>query len=172
MFTTYSSLYLAKDNDLLLSLPIPVRYPDRRPAAGACYLMGLMYSGVVVAAGHHRLLGDGLCQLRCTPLVGRSADRAADLRCSCMAVSCLLGWVVAKISLKLKNKSFVTVVLSLVFFGLCVLLLLLQGRPLCVTELLQNVARLWRQGPLGRGLPACTCFGQSAAPAIPWPCCV
>ena len=36
-----------------------------------------------------------------------------------MAISCLLGWVVAKVSLKLKNKSFVTVVLSLVFFGLC-----------------------------------------------------
>ena len=35
-----------------------------------------------------------------------------------LALSCALGWVVAKISLKLKNKSFITVLVSLVFFGL------------------------------------------------------
>ena len=34
-----------------------------------------------------------------------------------LLLSCLLGWVVAKISLKLKHKSFVTVLVSLVFFG-------------------------------------------------------
>ena len=32
-------------------------------------------------------------------------------------LSCILGWAVAKISLKLKNKSFITVILSLVFIG-------------------------------------------------------
>ena len=34
-----------------------------------------------------------------------------------LALSCALGWVVAKISLKLKNKDFITVLVSLVFFG-------------------------------------------------------
>lgn len=34
VFTTYSSLYLPKDNDQLLSLPIPVNTHHRRPAAG------------------------------------------------------------------------------------------------------------------------------------------
>ena len=34
-----------------------------------------------------------------------------------LALSCVLGWVVAKISLKLKNKSFVTVLVSLLFIG-------------------------------------------------------
>lgn len=34
-----------------------------------------------------------------------------------LILSCSLGWVVAKISLKLKNKSFATVLLSLVFIG-------------------------------------------------------
>lgn len=34
-----------------------------------------------------------------------------------LALSCVLGWVVAKISLKLKNKSFITVLVSLVFSG-------------------------------------------------------
>ena len=34
-----------------------------------------------------------------------------------MVLSCLLGWVVARISLKLKNKSFITVILSLLFLA-------------------------------------------------------
>ena len=34
-----------------------------------------------------------------------------------MVLSCLLGWVVARISLKLKNKSFITVLLSLLFLA-------------------------------------------------------
>ena len=35
-----------------------------------------------------------------------------------LILSCVLGWCVAKISLKLKNKSFITVILSLCFFAL------------------------------------------------------
>ena len=34
-----------------------------------------------------------------------------------MVLSCLLGWVVARISLKLKHKSFITVILSLLFLA-------------------------------------------------------
>ena len=34
-----------------------------------------------------------------------------------MVLSCLLGWVVARISLKLKNKSFITVIVSLLFLA-------------------------------------------------------
>ena len=34
-----------------------------------------------------------------------------------LLLSCLLGWVVARISLRLKNKSFVTVLISLLFIG-------------------------------------------------------
>lgn len=47
MFNTYSSLYLAKDNDLLLSLPIPVRTIMAARLLGV-YLMGLMYSAIVI----------------------------------------------------------------------------------------------------------------------------
>lgn len=70
VFSTYSSLYLSKDNDLLLSMPI---------VGGV--LMVLLVSVIV------------------------------------MVLSCLLGWVVARISLKLKNKSFITVILSLLFLA-------------------------------------------------------
>ena len=46
VFNTYSSLYLAKDNDLLLSLPIPPRALILSRLLSV-YLMGLMYSACV-----------------------------------------------------------------------------------------------------------------------------
>ena len=47
VFNTYSSLYLSKDNDLLLSMPIPVNvFITSRLLT--VYLMGLMYSLVVI----------------------------------------------------------------------------------------------------------------------------
>ena len=47
VFNTYSTLYMAKDNDLLLSLPIPVR-TIMAARLVSVYLMGLMYSAVVL----------------------------------------------------------------------------------------------------------------------------
>ena len=114
VFSTYSSLYLSKDNDLLLSMPIPVRYVMASRLLGV-YLLGLMYSGVAtvpavivywivapVTAG--TVVGGVLTVLLVSVIV--------------MVLSCLLGWVVARISLKLKNKSFITVVISLAFFAI------------------------------------------------------
>lgn len=113
VFSTYSSLYLSRDNDLLLSMPIPVRYVMASRLLGV-YLLGLMYSGVAtvpavivywivapVTAG--TVVGGVLMVLLVSVIV--------------MVLSCLLGWVVARISLKLKNKSFVTVILSLAFLA-------------------------------------------------------
>ena len=113
VFSTYSSLYLSKDNDLLLSMPIPVRYVMASRLLGV-YLLGLMYSGVAtvpavivywivapVTAG--TIVGGVLTGLLVSVIV--------------MVLSCLLGWVVARISLKLKHKSFVTVILSLLFLA-------------------------------------------------------
>jgi len=135
VFTTYSSLYLPKDNDQMLSLPIPVDTLIAARLLGV-YLMGLMYSGVVVlpaiivywatvSAAPLHLLAGVLFLLLISLFV--------------MAISCLLGWVVAKVSLKLKNKSFVTVVLSLVFFGLYYYFFSFKANSL-LTELLQNIA--------------------------------
>ena len=47
VFNTYSSLYKARDNDLMLSLPIPTRYVLISRLTGV-YLMGLMFSAVVM----------------------------------------------------------------------------------------------------------------------------
>ena len=47
VFSTFSSLYQARDNDLLLSLPIPVRCILISRLL-AVYLMGLIFGGVVM----------------------------------------------------------------------------------------------------------------------------
>ena len=113
VFNTYSGLYLAKDNDLLLSMPIPVSCIMLSRLLGV-YLMGLMYSAVIIVpavivywvtanAGAAAVFGGILLMLLISIFV--------------LTVSCALGWVVARISLKLKNRSFITVIVSLVFFG-------------------------------------------------------
>ena len=107
VFNTFSGLYLPKDNDLLLSMPIPVRYIMASRLLGV-YLMGLMYSGVVSVpavvvyivtqgADVQRIVGGLLFVLLTSVIV--------------MILSCLLGYVVARISKKLKNKSLITVLI-------------------------------------------------------------
>ena len=113
VFNTYSGLYLAKDNDLLLSMPIPVNTLMASRLLGV-YLMGLMYSGVV-------MLPAVIVYWVATPAPAAAVIGGVLLvfllSVFVLALSCALGWLVAKISQKLKNKSFITVVLSLAFFG-------------------------------------------------------
>ena len=113
VFNTYSCLYLSKDNDLLLSMPIPVNVIMVSRLL-TVYLMGLMYSLVVILPA--------VIVYWVTAMVSVGAVFGGLLLMLLISVfvltlSCALGWVVAKISLKLKNKSFITVVVSLVFIG-------------------------------------------------------
>lgn len=113
VFNTYSSLYLAKDNDLLLSMPIPVR-TILLSRLLSVYLMGLLYSGVVllpamivywvtVSAAPAALAGGLLLFALVTIFV--------------LTLSCALGWVVARVSLKLKHRSITVVLTSLLFLS-------------------------------------------------------
>ena len=113
VFTTYSCLYLSRDNDRMLSLPIPVNVLMASRLL-TVYLMGAMYSIVVIlpavivywiaaSASAGAIFGCLLLMLLISVFV--------------LTLSCALGWVVAKISLKLKNKSLITVIISLAFFG-------------------------------------------------------
>ena len=122
VFSTYSSLYLSKDNDLLLSLPIPVRCVMASRLLGV-YLLGLMYAAVVIVPGvivywltapvtAGTIVGGVLMVLIVSVIV-----MVLIVSVIVMVLSCLLGWVVARISLKLKNKSFITVLLSLLFLA-------------------------------------------------------
>lgn len=113
VFNTFSGLYMAKDNDLLLSMPIPVRYILASRLLGT-YLLGLLFAGIILIPGAvvyfffakptaGAVLGALLLVLLISLVV--------------LVLTCALGFVVAKISAKLKNKSFLTVFVSLVFFG-------------------------------------------------------
>ena len=113
VFNTYSGLYLAKDNDLLLSLPIPVRTIIAARLANV-YLMGAMYSAVVLIPAlivYWIITGVSAAKMICGLVL------LLVVTVFVLLLSCLLGWVVAKISLRLKNKSFITVLVSLVFIG-------------------------------------------------------
>ena len=114
VFNTYSGLYFAKDNDLLLSLPIPVRTLMASRLLSV-YLMGLMYSAIVivpavivywvtVSAAPMAILGGVLLTALISVFV--------------LTLSCALGWVVAKVSRRLKHKSIITVIVSLAGLGI------------------------------------------------------
>ena len=114
VFNTFSGLYLAKDNDLLLSMPIPVSVIMGSRLLGT-YIMGLMYSGVISipAVVVYLVVGKLSVSTIVCGLVYVFLISVFDLE-----LSCVLGWVVAKISQKLKNKSFISVIVALAFFGL------------------------------------------------------
>ena len=113
VFNTYSGLYLAKDNDLLLSMPIPVETIITARLLGV-YLMGAMYSATVLIPTiivYWITAGATFANVFCGIVLFLIVTLIVLL------LSCLLGFVVAKISVKLKNKSFITVLLALAFIG-------------------------------------------------------
>ena len=113
VFNTYSGLYLAKDNDLLLSLPIPVRTIMTARLLNV-WLMGSMYSAVVLVpalAVYWVKAGASVSRIICGLLL------LVIVTVIVLLLSCVLGWVVAKISVRLKNRSFITVFISLFFVG-------------------------------------------------------
>lgn len=110
VFNTYAGLYHAKDNELLLSMPIPPRRILLVRMTGV-YAMGMLYTCLImvptIVAGQLAAPGVGtlLIQLLLTLLLGLVV----------LTLTCLLGWVVALIAARLKNKSFVTVLMTLAF---------------------------------------------------------
>ena len=114
VFNTYSGLYLPKDNDLLLSMPIPVRTIIISRLLNV-YLLGAMYSGVVMLPTlivYWIIAGATVANVICGIILFLIVTVIV------LILSCLLGWVVAKVSLKLKNKSFIVVVIALAGIGL------------------------------------------------------
>lgn len=114
VFNTYAGLYKAKDNDFLLSLPIP---PSKLLFVRivTVYSMSLLYSALMWIPAILKYFISGspsaLCVIFCIAQIFIIALFVTVLTCA-------LGWVVALISTKLKNKSFVTVLASLLFLGI------------------------------------------------------
>ena len=108
VFTIYSALYMAKDNDLLLSMPIPVDAILVSRLTGV-YLMDLMFVAVVMlpAIAIYAINGAAWTGVACAI----AFMLALSLLVMCLA--CALGWVIAKVSVKMKNKSITTALISL-----------------------------------------------------------
>ncbi len=135
VFTTYASLYLAKDNDLMLSLPIPISYIILSRVLNV-YILGLMYSAIIILPPVIVFFFMGpvtfASVIGCIMLI-------LQISILVLTLSCLLGWVVAKISTKLKNRSFITVFISLVFFAVYYVAIF-KAQDI-ITGLIENIAQ-------------------------------
>ena len=113
VFNTYASLYQAKDNDILFAMPIPANKILLARISGV-YALGLLYEMLVLLPtlivyfinAEIGVLGILFSVL--IPFV---------LSFFVLALSCVLGWVIAFASSKLKNQKIITVALSLVFLA-------------------------------------------------------
>ena len=114
VFNTYAGLYHAKDNELLLSMPIPPSVILLVRMSGV-YAMSLLYSAIawVPAVLQYWIKTD--------PSVSSvifSVLLTFVLALFVTVLTCVLGFAVAKIAGKLKKKSFFTVLFSLLFMGI------------------------------------------------------
>lgn len=114
VFTTYSSLYQPKDNDLLLSMPVPPSRILLTRMAGV-YAIGLIYELIVVVPTQivwfqtAAFSPAGAICVVFIPLV---------LSVLVLVLSAVLGWVVALIAGHIKHKNFVMVAASLAFIAI------------------------------------------------------
>lgn len=109
VFNTYAGVYLPKDNELLLSLPIPERKLLFARLIGV-YLTSLMYSAWVwipVMIAYWVINPVNALNIIFPVLL------TFVIALFVTVLSCILGWVVALIASKAKGKSFLTLFLSL-----------------------------------------------------------
>lgn len=111
IFNTYSLLYLSKDNDLLFSMPIP---PSKILVSRIVPVFGLsfLYSAIVwLPAVVFNVIAGEVTAL--SLINGILIEFIIAMFVT--ALTCGLGYIVAVISTKIKSKSFVTVLLSVLF---------------------------------------------------------
>ncbi len=109
VFNTYAGLYHAKDNELLLSMPIPPR-DILLVRMLSVYLLGLAFEALVFVPAmvvYWIFAAPGVAEIL-FPIV-----LLFLLGFLVLALTCALGWVVALVAARLKNKSIITVLLSL-----------------------------------------------------------
>lgn len=118
VFSTYTTLYQAKDNEFLLSMPIPPSKILTVRLIGV-WIWGLIYEMIVLVPA--------LIAYWVTLKQMGSIDvfvilsgiwTLTVLSIFILTLSCVLGWAVAKVGNKLKGKSFVIVIISVAFIGL------------------------------------------------------
>lgn len=157
VFNTFATLYLSKDNDLLLSMPIPPKKILLSRMA-LCFGLALLYSGTVWLPAivyswifHPSALSVIFGILLLFVIVFFVT-----------AISCALGWIVALISTKLENKSILAVILAVGFF---IIYYFFSARFTSILESVANNAEkigqglrlwanpLWQLGEAAAGKP-------------------
>lgn len=114
IFLSLSQLYEAKDNELLLSMPIPPR------SILFCRMLPLYAQNLLFCA---------LVQVPAFAAYATNASVSVSLVVSqivilllvpllSLSVSCVLGWLIAFVTSRTRHKNVVTIVFSLVFFAL------------------------------------------------------
>lgn len=113
VFNTSSGLYKAKDNEFLLSMPIPPRVILISRMFGV-WLMGAVFGSLVLLPA----VIDYIIRANPAPVqIITSLLTVPVVSVLVLVLSCVLGWVVALITSKLKKKSFTTVIFSLLFIA-------------------------------------------------------
>ena len=143
VFNTYSTLYLAKDNEMLLSMPIP---PSKIliTRMTLVYGMSLMYSGVVwiPAMVYAWIFGSFSAAA-----VVFDVLLVFLVALFVTVVTCVLGWVVALAASHIRNKSFLIVLVFLVLFGgyyyLCFNMMNILQKLLLNAQALGEGIRVW-----------------------------
>lgn len=113
-FTSYSGLFQSRDNELLLSLPIPpaVIFGVRVSTVYLACLIYLLMAWIPAVVCYGLLAAHPLAGVLC------SIPMALVLAGAACILAVLLGWAVALANDRARHKSLVTVVCSLVFFAL------------------------------------------------------
>ncbi len=143
VFNTYSGLYQAKDNELLLSMPIKPGTILFARMTGVMAMSALYSSIVWLPAVLNYWIRKGVSALAVlNPLILFLA-----IAVFVSAVTCILGWIVALISAKLRHKNIISVIISLVFFGayyyVCVRLNVIITSLINNTEAVGSVVKRW-----------------------------
>lgn len=111
--TSYSQLYLAKDNEMLLSMPIsPGDILKSRMVS--VYLMGLVYvsmvwlptlvAGIVIGSVPGLLIAPAIVMMLILGVI-------------VLALTCFLGWVVAVLATKFKNQKILWTIVTFLFLA-------------------------------------------------------
>lgn len=154
VFMTQKQLFEAKDNDLLLSMPIPPSYiVATRLLMLLC--VNLMYSMLVfVPATAAYVLHFGFSARLIVLFIA-----ALLLPLLSMAVESLLGWLVALISTKIKRKNAASMILYLAF--LAVYMWFFMGMQNNITALIANGTQIG--DAIGKYLPPLYACGVAVA---------
>lgn len=157
IFAVYSQLYDAKDNDLLLSMPIPPRYILLSRIVSVLVLNYIYAAIFALPAGVVYFMTAHVTPLHILFFV------VATLALPLLAVSlsCLVGWLIGIVTVRVKRKNLISAFFMLLFFGLYMVFMMNFNTYL--QKLLMNAEDIGRT--LSRVLPPAFSYGKAVAEA-------